>query len=276
MSSLALWRIRWARQTDYGDVGMNFGRRVAITSLFALTAVGLYAQGSSSPIRERSLPLSLRFAARKLGQRLLTPGKERSVIIGAIVHGTGAPARVQIAHEVPGRIRIDEQSRPSLGISDSGPWKSGAALTPEDTDLLETFLNDSQEEFLVAQAKGMPTRYLGAGFRADDGRATNYKGPFYDLHQTFPSVMPGRANNGAPKTYFLNSETAFLEQVRYRLTRAGRTTEVFVRISNWQRFGGEWMPTVIERFENGSPVVTLSVNAVAFSPKTNDGLFDRR
>ena len=128
-----------------------------------------------------------------------------------------------------------------------------------------------QGALALAAAHGEKPRYGGKFLSAG-----NEEIPFYDLHQTFPSVMPGRANNGAPKTYFLNSETAFLEQVRYRLTRAGRTTEVFVRISNWQRFGGEWMPTVIERFENGSPVVTLSVNAVAFSPKTNDGLFDRR
>ena len=53
------------------------------------------------------------------------------------------------------------------------------------------------EGFLIAQAERVPTRFLGARFRADDGRTPAYKGPYHDLYQTLGSTS---------KTYFVNSD----------------------------------------------------------------------
>jgi hypothetical protein len=253
---------------------MNAIRKFAAVALFLSITVALRGQARGF-IREQALPISIRHVARKAGQRFLVPGKERSVVTGTIARGTGSPARIQITREMPGRIRIEEGSKPALGVSGNGLWKADGALTPNDEALLETFLDDSLEEFLIGQAGGMPTRFLGAGYRTDGGRAASYTGPYYELHQTFASASDGRSNNQPPKTFFINSETGLLEQVRYRVMRVGRTAEVFVQLANWQKFDGEWMPTIIQRYEDCAPVLTLKVSAATFSPTVNDGLFER-
>src|SRR5882724_4947887 len=152
------------------------------TGLLLIAAASLSAQngGEKGLISEQMLWPHLRGHVKILGNRLLTKGKERAVLGGAIVRSAGSH-NVTVAVAIDGRIRIDEQNAPSIGHDGNASWHAQGNVTSDESDLLETLVNDTAEHFFLSHARSVPGRFYGSRFRTDDGTNPNYKGPYYDI-----------------------------------------------------------------------------------------------
>jgi len=230
-------------------------------------------------VRRSRLWPQLRQALNVLGDRLEKPGKERLILTGTLSRVVNSqivssPARVIL--ELPDRVRIEEQSGNQLRViafDGQNAWKAGGALNRADEEILESLLLDSAEHFFFSQMHGLATRFLGSRFRLDDGTASIYTDPFYDIYQITDQVPFGRATAGQPKLYYFNSDTQLLERVRYQIERDGSQIETEIQISDWRKVNGQQLPGRVARLENGREIVRLTINSAAAGQRVDDGIF---
>lgn len=236
-----------------------------LVQTFPTDLVGQAAGPGGSVYLSRSrLRSRLREALTFFGDRLEKPGKERIVLVGTLKPTSQAPALpFQAVWELPGSLRIET---PGGALTFDGQTLTGA-VTRTDEALVETFFYDTAEHFFLVQARGLPTRFLGPRFRLDDGRDANYRGPYYDIYEVIDAVRWGAQVRMQPKLYYLNSDTLFLERVRYQSNRDSARTEVEVQLGNWRRGDGQAVPGHIVRLENGQAVFTVTVASATIGPR---------
>jgi len=152
----------------------------------------------------------------------------------------------------------------------------GGSLTNADQGLIESVVNDTAEHFFLTQMQGAPTRHLGNRFRADDGSATNYAGPFQDVFSMLDKFKWGTEIRSGNKVYYFNSDSHLLEKVTYRISRNGEPVEVETRFSAWDSVEGQQVPRGVARLENGQQVMSLTITSVAVGPRLNDFFSQRR
>jgi hypothetical protein len=227
-------------------------------------------------VRRGRLRPQLHAVLSALGDRLEKPGKERLTLNGTITKAESQQAiPVKVVREFPGKLRLEEQINGQTRVTvfnSNGAQRSGDALNRRDEDLIEMLTHDSAEHFLIVQLGGAATRFLGPRFRLDDGTATDYEGPFYDLYETSEMIKVGSEVRRQTKVYYFNSDTHLLERVRYRL--ADSLTEVEVRLNNWREVQGQKLPGEIVRLENDAPVLTFTITSTGIGPRTADGIFN--
>jgi hypothetical protein len=212
-----------------------------------------------------------------LGDRLEKPGKERLTLTGTIIKAERQQAiPVLLIWEFPGKLRLEEQidgQRRVIIFNGNDTRGNGNSLSRRDEDLIETLIHDSTEHFLISQLDGAATRFLGTRFRLDDGTATNYEGPFYDLYETSEMIKVRREAQKQTKVYYFNSDTHLLEQVKYQVLREGIATAVEVRLNNWHEVQEQKLPGEIVRLENGTPVLTFTITSTGIGSRAADGIF---
>ncbi len=245
----------------------------------SLRAISPATSESVDLVRRARLRPHLREVLKVLGDRLERPGRERLILQGNLSR-TGSTRReqvpVRLIVEFPDRLRLEEQAGNQArvtGYDGKTTWRTGATLTAQDEDEVESLLFDSVERFLAAQMQGAATRLLGLRFRLDDGMAAKYDGPFYDLYQVIDRATAKTNAQPPAKLYYFNSDTLLLERVSYRAVDSGARVEV--QLSLWHRLGDQRVPGKIIRSENGEPVFTFTVNAAGFSSRANDGIFTK-
>lgn len=243
------------------------------------TSGGQAASATPPPIvyvQPAKLSPRLEANVRKLGDRLIKPGKERMILDGKLTRGAGStPVSVKLIWELPNLFRYEEQTTAGtvvVAFDGTQVWKSSGAVSAQDADLLETVFNDSTDHFFMGQMSGVAMRRLGYFFRLDDGKSRTYTGPYYDIYQT---VDPLPAGGRRPKLYYFNSKTGLLERVRYDIQGFGGITNVEVRIGDWRSDQGQHFPGSIQRSENGQPVLSFNLSTAAYAAKTADGIFTK-
>jgi hypothetical protein len=201
--------------------------------------------------------------------------------VGTLVRASGGSGGTQVAvrwvSEVNGRVRLEEQSGGNtrvLGFDGNRPWLSAGNIAAADLDLLETLLNDTPEYFFFTQATNVATRFLGARFRFDDGRRSDYRGPYYDVYQVSDRYQYGANPVTRLRTYCLNSDTLVLDRVQYVVSQGATRTLVETVLSEWKEFQGQAFPTRVVRMEDGRAVLTFSLNAVTTQAGAKDGIFN--
>jgi hypothetical protein len=211
-------------------------------------------------------------ALRRLGDRLERAGKERMTMTGTLtVAGQPAPIPFRMFWELPGRLRLESQISTGTKIVLFDGARLSGTVTRQDEDFVEGLFYDSAEHFFVGQMQGLATRFLGSRFRPYDAQGSSYAGPYYDIYEVSDSVAIGARKQ--PKLYYFNSNTLLLERVRYQHNRDQSRTNVEIQIANWQTLQGQSAPAQIVRFENGQPVLIVTIASVLISAKQNDGLF---
>lgn len=237
-------------------------------------------------------------ALNAVGSRFEKPGKERLTISGTLTAlsaaGTSVVLNVRLITEYPHKMRLEEhlpQTDPPSALVQSGTrviafdgqtaWSNTGALTPQDLTLIQSIVFDSADQFFIGQTNRLATRALGQGFRTDNGTTPNYNGPYYDIYQVFDQTTMAGQSSLRPKLYYLKSDTQRLERVRYVMLPLNlpvpNPTKVDVLTTTWMAVGDQYIPTTIERRENGSSIwtLTLSANGATLSPLANDGIFTR-
>lgn len=231
---------------------------------------------ANSYVRRARLWPQLRDALNVLGDRLEKPGKERLTLVGTLRRQNSSQAiPFRLYLEQPRRMRLEEQGAQMRvsGFDGGEVWALGADVSDADQEVIETLVFDSADQFFLGHMQGFATRALGQRFRLDDGATPNYTGPFYDIYELQDLVPDRKDTRQQPKLFYFNSETLLLERVRYQIERAGAPVNVEVRLSGWQKMNGQQIPGSITRLENDAQALTLTVNAVTFSPRAADSIF---
>jgi hypothetical protein len=219
----------------------------------------------------------LRWHLKTLGDRIEKPGKERINITGTIKRaGDSQALPMTLTVEFPDRVRLTVQDglqQRVVTFNGQAAASVGNALMAREREFIETLAYDTAEHFFASQTQGTAMRCLGQRFRADDGTTPNYTGPYYDLYEVSDQIKTAADARQQVKTFYFNSDTLLLEKVRYQIVRNGTPVEVETRISNWQQGQGQQLARRIVRLENGQPVLALTINALAISPRADDGSF---
>jgi hypothetical protein len=233
---------------------------------------------ANSHVRRARLWPRLRDALNVLGDRLEKPGKERLTLAGTLRRQNNSQAiPFRLFLELPRRMRLEEHgAQPRVsGFDGSEGWALGAALSDADQEMIETLVFDSADQFFISQTQGGATRALGQRFRLDDGATPNYTGPFYNIYELQDHIPDKKETRAQTKLFYFNSETLLLERVRYQIERNGAPMNVEVRLSGWQKVNNQRIPGSITRLENDTQTLTLTINAVTFSPRATDGAFNK-
>ena len=232
--------------------------------------------GNRSSYLQRSvLSPKLVWHLKALGDRLEKPGRERLSLTGTLANDSQSHA-VAAVLEFPDRLRLTMQTGAgNRVITFDGDQSKAAAnsLNTAEQDLIETLVYDTPEHFFTTQMQGLATRFLGSRFRIDDGSASDYSGPYYDVYKVADQVKTSTAQREQLKLYYFNSDTLLLERVAYEITRNGSVINVEERISNWTTEQGQQVARRIERFENGKSVFVLTVHTAGLSARLDDGVF---
>jgi len=257
-----------------------------IRSNARIPSVSAVVQATPAPlakseyVQSHRLRWDLRNQLQILGDRLAKPGKERITMTGTVtrpnVKADKVPVRLIV--ELPDKIRLQELTGNKAGVTvfDGTDLKSSRpVLDKSDENEIESLVFDATDHFFLNQMQGVATRWLGNSFRLDDGRTPGYTGPSYDLFQTGETiVLKKEAVRQQLKQYYFNSKTQLLERIRYSFPQPnGKPTAIEILISGWKQFDGQYLPTSLQRNEDGSPVFVLTIESVAIGQKQADGIF---
>jgi hypothetical protein len=178
---------------------------------------------------------------------------------------------VNITYQLPGMLRIDSQSTGRAIVFDGRRLvTTGGAVQPEDSDLVESLVNDTVEGFIGGQYSGSKTaRWFGPSFRIVDKRTSNGLSGVCSLYQFDQEVPIRGAGIPNPKRFCFDSDTQLLKSTSYNLN--GRYVET--RFDNWVTVGNQVVPGLIERLANGAVAFKLTLGPVKLSPAVADDLF---
>ncbi len=207
---------------------------------------------------------------RVLGKRLTTPGYERATTSGSLITATGSSVH-SFTWQHPGLVRFDASGSENKSLSFDGAASHGANSSV-DQDLLETFTNDLPEAFFFSLHNGTAVRFLGGRFRSDDGKTSNYNGPWYGIYQLM-SAVPG-TQRVSPKLYYFDATSGLLGKVEYDSASPG-TGRVTVQFSDWKAVGGEQFPGKIVRLIGKSTEFTITHATVIFGPAGDTSPFGK-
>jgi hypothetical protein len=243
----------------------------------AATTVGALAQVPTQPVTQPVAALTIspnqlssymRAHAKVLGNRLLQPGNERVAQVGTLVTAGAQPVPLTVTYEISGKARIDLPDR-SIGYDGTNTWASKGAVAQEDLELLEALVNDSPEYLFMGQAQHLVTRYYGPAFRFDDGKAKNYTGPYYDVHEVVDSVIGTKQTQ--VRIYCINSQTYTLERVQQDTLRSAKKVRIETVLGAWKYFGGQQFPTSVTRTQDGQQLFSLTITNATTGPSLPDG-----
>jgi hypothetical protein len=241
----------------------------ALPTLYAQIAV---SSGSSPAIfvTSSALPSPVRFYLHSFGDRIQKAGNERTVLVGTYSDPSGN-TQGQLTWQAPGSVRFDRSNQPGKALiynSTSGVLV-GASISPQDANIFESLLDDPAESFLYGFQSGTSYRLIGQRFRADDGKAANYKGPWYDV---YAANGIGKAQPNKPtfvKHYYIDSVTGLLAKTQYLSSGILVTTE----FNSWTNVNGQSFPGQIVRKEGGTVVFTFGIVNATTSAGQNDATF---
>lgn len=217
------------------------------------------------------LSFYMRGHAKVLGDRLFKPGNERVTLTGALTLPGQSATPVTILYDISGKIRVDQPGR-SVGFDGANTWANTGAAAQIETEFLEALVNDSPEHLFTGQAERLATRFLGRAFRFDDGKATNYRGPYYDVFAVVDTVLGSKEPQ--LRIYCINSRTYVLERVQQDTLRAGQKVRMETVLGGWQSFGTQQFPTSVTRSQDGQQILSLTVSSAATGPAVADGRLD--
>lgn len=272
--------VGWAWSNRTGSVKKTLRTSQINESQSQNAAATPAALTKSEYVQRHRLRWDLRHQLQSLGNRLEKPGKERLTLTGTVTRPNTKAEKVpvRLVLELPDKVRLEELNGNKAGVTifDGSDLKSSRrVLDKADENEIESLVFDATDHFFLNQMNGVATRWLGTGFRLDDGRAAGYTGPFYDVFQTGETITLKKEEvRQQLKQYYFHSRTQLLERIRYSLAQSNdKPTTIEILIGGWKQFDGQYLPTSLQRLEEGRPVFVLTIESVALSPKQADGIF---
>jgi hypothetical protein len=245
----------------------------------AIWAHSLWAQSSvgkkpdpTGPIRliqADRVPKSARKYLDALGERVIKPGQERSLVSGTIRMGENGPSEaVSWIAEFPGKLRLQKSA--GRGMIVANPEKRAKEkLDDTDEEIVEALTEDTAEFFLNFAQDGMRPRFLGDNFRQ---KGISGSCASVDI---FEAALPARVRQGSSVKHFMfDSLTGRLCRVVYQKDIRGNPTPVVTIYSDYDKLNGQVAARRIVRM-NGSKVrFQIDMSNVQWTPAALDGTFE--
>lgn len=208
---------------------------------------------------------------RRLGQRFLAPGRESSVLTGALTLGadrrTVRIVRSQDADDERLTIELGEKPQSLTWSGVDGARSNDISATGGLRELIERIALDSPDQFILAQLRGASYYTIGRDVRPVEAGASNdYTGPRWDLVRV---AEPSRLTQNRPQSlwrlYYINTSTGLIDKVVSQ--ERGKT--ITAEFSGWVTQGGETVPTRITWKQDKQVLMDLAITNVTHSPKPN-------
>ena len=264
--------IGWTERSRLGGF-LLFGGSLCcwLSAQTAISSTGSTATSaiSSNYVNPTSLPSPVRGYLLALGNRIQTPGNERTTLLGSSTDQKGTES-AQLIWQVPGEIRFVRTNEPTVIYDPSAGLVNASSITPADADILESLFDDAAESFIYGFSQGSANRFFGSRFRTDTGTTPNYQGPWYDIYNRAATAKAQPGSPSRQKLYYFDSQTRLLAKTLYILPNS---INVSTEFSNWIQSGGQAFPGRIVRTENGSTVFSFTVSQASAGTALNDGLF---
>lgn len=258
-------------------------KRVGV-SLFFLGLAGCVAasaQQVSQPLQANgnyltAVPSRLLPFLNSYGDRLQKAGNERLTVTGTY-HDANGDSPALLITELPGKARLTISGATKKDLVFDGAQSAAAvgAIDLDDLDILETFQNDSTEAFFFSYA-GAGVRFLGGRFRAGNDKSADYKGPYYEVYELVGKAAVRGTTPLQQKLYYFDGATGLLAKTRYKIQRKSAAIDVQTVYSNWKTTQGQSVPGKIERFENGTSVLSFTAVSIALSGLAADAAFSHQ
>lgn len=176
---------------------------------------------------------------------------------------------VTLIVELPGLVRLEDAASHRVVVFDGNQTSAvNAAVTKGDTDMVESFVYDTVEGFLLGQISGPRARLVARSIRLTDSRVANPLSGTCDLYELGGTVAARSVGERSTKTFCFDSGTSLLKVVMYKL---GSST-IETRFGNWSTVGDQRLPGSITRLENDLPVFSFVAQNLIVSAKVADGL----
>src|SRR5213078_3217676 len=108
-------------------------------------------------------------------------------IIGTLARGDSSRRfPFQAVFEFPDHLRLAIQEGAQMRVltfDGSQAAAIGDAINTSEREMIESLVCDTAEHFFEGQMESKATRAFGSRFRTDDGIASNYSGPYYDIYE---------------------------------------------------------------------------------------------
>jgi hypothetical protein len=219
----------------------------------------------------RNLPSALHSHTAALGDRVLVSGKERTVLNGRIIDEKGKSSSVQLTLQLPGLMRLEGLTPDGQPLVFDGETRSHRNTRTEEA-LLETFTADTAEGMLASIKEGAAVQLIARRVSGPSRRQSEASRT-HDIFEVSGQVRSSATAIERLKRYFFDSETGLLASTQYLDETFSPPIVVETRFSEWRRVDDSAYPGHVERLENGHTIFSLTVNAIAASPRQNPASF---
>jgi hypothetical protein len=223
--------------------------------IVTLSALPVLAQEKKQDLLTR-LPSALNQHAQALGDRVLAPGKERTVFTGQFVDEKGKTSTVRLTLQLPGLVLLEGHNPGGPPLKFDGQTRAFRSSRLEE-ELLETFTSDTPEGMLTSIKEGAAVHLLGRHVLPLEQDVFEVTGP----------VRSSATGLIRLKRYSFDSDTGLLASTAYADETYSPPMKIETRFSNWRQLEGSAYPGRIERLENGHTAFTLTINTITASPK---------
>jgi len=227
---------------------------------------------AASPHLLRNLPTALNPHTAALGDRVLVPGKEKTVLTGQFVDETGKSSAVRLTLQLPGLVRLEGLTPDGPPLTFDGETRSLRNSHREEA-ILETFTSDTAEGMLSAIKEGAAVQLIARRVGPGTSKRQDNASPPYDIYEVSAPIRSSATGLERLKRYFFDSETGLLASTQYLDETFSPPMGVETRFSNWRSGDGSAYPERIERLENGHQVFSLIVTTIAASPRQDPASF---
>jgi hypothetical protein len=219
-----------------------------------LVALPCLAQQKKMELLTR-LPSSLHQHSAALGDRVLKPGKEKTVYRGRFADDKGKPSVIKLTLQLGGTVQLefDDETKP--------PRNSRL-----EEALLETFTSDTAEGMLTSIMEGAAVHLLGRRVAPDPAVRGN-KTPPLDVFEVTGPVRSSATGLVRLKRYSFDSDSGLLYSTQYSDETFSPAMNIETRFSDWRRIDGSAYPGRVERLENGHVAFAFNADTITASPK---------
>jgi hypothetical protein len=246
---------------------------LAPTMMLYVAAICTAQVPATPSLRPTQFPTLQRRVLQVAGTRLQTPGLESFAINGLLdkyTSGTKTSTQpVTITLQYPGWMQMAYSgSSQSVVYNGSQVGDSAGAVSQVDTDLVESVVKDTPDNFLLGQFSGSTVRLIGANYGFKDPRSTNRLTGQCALFEVVElnGVRPGSQTS---KIYCFDPLTSLLRAVLYRV---GSST-IETRYSGWRIVAGQAVLSSVQRWNNSQQELGLTIVQANFGSSQPSTLF---
>jgi len=205
---------------------------------------------------------------RRLGRRFLAPGREVSVLAGALTIGSERYiAQITRSQDDDDeRVMISLNGGPALTWSGlNGALSDGAAAEGSLRSLVERLALDSPDQFILAQLRGSAYYTVARMVRPPEaGDSDNYTGPLWNVVRVSePTALTQNKPRSPWRLYYINTATGLIDKVISE--EQGQT--IVADISGWVAQNGEQIPTRISWTVNKQVIMEFSLTNISYGPR---------